>query len=75
MERLCLFCKHFTWTAESMWGMGSTLTGPMMEGGWAECAKKHFGEYETLAKPETEDEYRAVIIRGRDCKDYDQIDG
>ena len=54
--------------------MGSTLTGPMMEGGWAECAMKHFGEYGSLKKPENEDEYRAVIILGRDCKDYAQID-
>ena len=70
MEKLCIFCKHFNWTAEEMGGMGSTLTGPMMEGGWAECNKGH---YKQLERPTDEAEYRAVIIQGQDCKDYEQV--
>lgn len=69
-EKLCIFCEHFNWSAEEMWGMGSTLTGPMMEGGWAECRKGHYKKLET---PKDEAEYRAVILKGQNCKDYKQV--
>jgi hypothetical protein len=73
MEKLCIFCKHFKWTKESMWGMGSEYTGPMMEGGWATCDMRHFGESGDLEFPEDEADYREVILRGVDCDDYDQV--
>ncbi len=75
MEKLCIFCKHFTWTKESMWGMGSTMTGPMMEGGWAVCGAGHYGNgFKDLEMPEDEADYRRVIMRGANCKDYDRVD-
>ena len=65
-KQLCLFCKHFDFSAEEMWGMGSTMTGPMFEGGDATCAKKHFvDEY-----PKDADDWRALIFKGANCKDY-----
>ena len=73
MEKLCLFCTHFRWTAEEMWGMGSELTGPMFEGGWAECEKKHFGQWGSLEKPEDEKDFREVVIKAMNCKDYNQV--
>jgi hypothetical protein len=67
-EKLCIFCKHFRWRKEEMWGMSSTLTGPMFEGGDSTCAKGH---YEGLANfPENEEEYRQIILRAERCKDY-----
>ncbi len=71
MEKLCIFCKHFTWTAEEMWGMGSTMTGPMFQGGDAECAKGHHdGDW---LFPEDQDEYRKIILRGVDCPDFEAL--
>ena len=29
MEKLCIFCKNFPWTKETLWGMGGTLTRPL----------------------------------------------
>ena len=71
-EKHCLFCNHFTWSEERMWGMGSEYTGPMMEGGWAECAKKHF---KNLERPEDEQDFRRIILMGEQCPDYDQVKG
>lgn len=68
IEKLCIFCKHFSWEKESIWGMGSTQTGPMMEGGWAECAMRHFQELEA---PEDEADFRRVILKGENCDDYE----
>ena len=69
MEKLCIFCKHFKWKAEEMWGMGSTMTGPMMEGGDAACSKGHYeGKYPIY--PEDEEDFRTIILRGQDCQDY-----
>jgi hypothetical protein len=73
IEKLCIFCVHFKWTKEEMWGMGSTMTGPMFDGGWAECAKKHFGDLDNLEAPADEDDYRKLILRGQNCKDYKQV--
>ncbi len=70
MEKLCIFCKHFKWTKESMWGMGSTMTGPLMEGGWATCAKKRFKHLEA---PEDEAEFRAVILKGEKCPKFEVV--
>jgi hypothetical protein len=64
--RLCLFCEHFSWSSESMWGMGSTLTGPMMEGGHADCAKGVFQS----TYPESDDDWRAIILHGVQCKKF-----
>lgn len=70
MEKLCIFCVHFRWSKEEMWGMGSTLTGPMFTGGYAECMKGHF---ENVYPPKDEDDYRKIILRGQSCKDYEQV--
>ena len=70
-EKLCIFCKHFQWAKEEMWGMGSTYTGPMMEDGWATCAA---GKYDELQFPSDEEDYRRVILKGVDCADYEQVD-
>ena len=70
MEKLCIFCKHFQWRAETCWGMGSTLTGPLMEGGDATCAAGNFkGQWDN--RPEDEEEFRKIILRGQECKDYE----
>ncbi len=72
-EKLCIFCKHFSWTAEEMWGMGSTMTGPMMEGGWAECSKDHYISRDDVAfNPTSEAEYRRIILLGENCEDYER---
>lgn len=68
-EKLCIFCAHFSWSKESMWGMGSTMTGPMMEGGDSMC---RMGKYAGLNNfPGDESEYRAIILRAVDCDDYE----
>lgn len=69
-EKLCVFCKHFQWAKESQWGMGSTMTGPMMEGGNATCAA---GKYEDWPFPEDEDDWRKLILRGEDCDGYEPV--
>lgn len=70
-EKLCIFCKHFRWSAERAWGMGSTQTGPMYEGGNATCKAGQFkGEWDTW--PNDEAEYRAIILRAKDCPEYVQ---
>lgn len=53
-KQLCIFCEYFEWSAEEMWGMGSTQTGPMMSGGDAQCYKGHF---ETKKRDEYIDRY------------------
>jgi hypothetical protein len=68
--RLCIFCEHFSWSAEEMWGMGGEYTGPMFEGGDASCAKKHFGS----TYPKTDAEYREVILHGTECPDFAQVE-
>ena len=74
MEKLCIFCRHFTWTKRDMWGMGSTLTGPMFEGGWAKCAKGVFGDFNKLEMPEDEADYRRVILMGEKCGMFEPVD-
>ena len=70
MEQLCIFCKHFKWSREEMWGMGSTQTGPMFEGGDATCAAGKFaGEWEN--KPSDEEEFRKIILRANNCNAYE----
>lgn len=70
MEKLYIFCKHFKWSEESIWGMGSTMTGPMMEGGDATCsAGKYSGKWDN--KPTDENEFRAIILRGENCDAYE----
>ena len=67
-DKLCIFCKHFNWSKEEMWGMGSTQTGPMFEGGDTRCKKNHYAGLDNY--PTDEAEYRAIIIRARKCSDY-----
>ena len=68
--RLCIFCQHFSWSKEEMWGMGSTLTGPMMEGGQAKCAKGHIGERDWGETPCDDDDWRRIILTAVKCKDF-----
>jgi hypothetical protein len=70
-EKLCIFCIHFVWEKESMWGMGGTMTGPMMEGGSATCAKKH--QWECGGFPEDEKDFRRIILKAKTCPDYEQV--
>ncbi len=69
-EKLCIFCQHFTWSKESMWGMGSTMTGPMMGGGDTQCDKGH---EEIFHYPEDEEDFRKIILFARKCQDYEQV--
>lgn len=69
--KLCLFCNHFNWSAREMWGMGSTATGPMFDGGSANCGKGHSDE--TWLYPDDEVEYRKIVIHAETCPDYDQV--
>jgi hypothetical protein len=66
-EKLCIFCEHFAWEVESQWGMGSTMTGPMMDGGNAMCRA---GRYTDSPFPRDEGDWREIILRGKDCPDY-----
>ena len=55
-----------------MWGMGSTMTGPMMEGGDATCAAGMYkGQWDN--RPVDEAEYRAIILRAKKCNKYAQV--
>ena len=63
--QLCIFCEHFSWSKEEQWGMGSTMTGPMMSGGDAVCAKGHFDE-----RPESDDDWRRIILHAVKCPDF-----
>ena len=69
-EKLCLFCIHFRWMKEEMWGMGSTLTGPMFHRGETICKKGHGKEWD---EPENEKEYRQIILTAETCNDYEQV--
>ena len=72
MEKLCIFCAHFRWSSREMWGMGSTMTGPMMEGGDATCAAGMYkGQWDN--RPVDEAEYRAIILRAKKCNKYAQV--
>lgn len=79
-EKLCIFCKHFNWSAEEMWGMGSTMTGPMFEGGDGCCNKGHFN-FDYIAhpkkyistRPKDEEQFRDLILTGENCQDYEQV--
>jgi hypothetical protein len=71
-EKLCLFCNHFRWSKEEMWGMGSTMTGPMFEGGSATCGKGHADD--TWLYPDDEKEYRKIVLHAQTCPDYDQVE-
>lgn len=54
-----------------MWGMGSTQTGPMFDGGSANCGKGHSDE--TWLYPDDEVQYRKIVIHAETCPDYDQV--
>lgn len=70
-EKLCIFCKHFRWSEESCWGHGSTMTGPMMEGGDATCeAGQYKGEWDD--RPSNEEDFRKIILRGQNCPHYER---
>ena len=74
-KQLCIFCEHFNWSEEEMWGMGSTQTGPMMSGGDAQCAKGHFeskGSEYIDVRPSDDSEWRKLIFRGAKCPDYSE---
>lgn len=71
-EKLCIFCKHFNWEAEYCWGTGSSMTGPMMDGGDAMCKKGHYKKYEYNNRPTDEKEFREIILRGENCPDYER---
>jgi hypothetical protein len=82
-EKLCIFCKNFNWSAEEMWGMGSTMTGPMFEGGDGRCAagmyeakalKKMGFKDDSTTRPHDEQDYRAMILIAQKCDKYEQID-
>ena len=68
-EKLCMFCNHFSWSKEEMWGMGSTMTGPMFEGGDAACAKGHGSDWDM---PNSENDFRKIILTAETCPDYDE---
>lgn len=78
-EKLCIFCTKFHWAKESMWGMGSTMTGPMMEGGDITCDDGHLKapsgipgwNYDPV--PQDEDDWRRIIVQAQNCPDYDQV--
>ena len=71
-EKLCIFCKHFNWQTEEMWGMGSTMTGPMFEGGDATCSAGQFkGQWDN--RPRDEVQYRRIILRGQSCEHYEEV--
>lgn len=70
-EKLCIFCEHFRWRKEEQWGMGSTMTGPMMKGGSASCAKGH--DDPSWLYPSDENEYRTIILQAAKCPDYEQV--
>lgn len=55
-----------------MWGMGSTMTGPMFDGGDATCSKGHYKDRHPIY-PEDESEYREIVLRAQTCPDYDQV--
>lgn len=70
MEKLCLFCEHFVWRKEEMWGMGSTMTGPMFEGGDSNCRKGH---REIFHYPNDESDFRRIVLFAEKCLDYKQV--
>ena len=70
-EKLCLFCKHFRWKKEEMYGMGSTMTGPMFRGGDSSCNKGH---QEACNYPSDEEEFRRIVLAAEKCPDYRQVD-
>lgn len=74
-EKLCIFCQHFKWSGEEFIGMGSTQTGPMFGGGGAVCSAGHYGTNwkNRLPTPADEEDYRAIILRGQNCPDYEQV--
>ena len=69
-EKLCVFCKHFQWSKEEIWGMGSTQTGPMFSGGDALCDKGHGRDW---VLPDDEEDWRRIIVTAINCKDYEQV--
>ncbi len=69
-EKLCIFCTNFKWKSETIWGMGSTMTGPMMTGGDATCSA---GRYADWPQPADEEEWRALIVRAENCDAYKQV--
>lgn len=67
-DKLCIFCRHFNWSSREQCGHGSTMTGPMFEGGASTCKKGHYKGLDNY--PQDESEYREIIIRARNCSDY-----
>lgn len=70
-EKLCLFCQHFSWSKEEMWGMGSEYTGPMFEGGDASCGKGHDWP---VSYPGDENDFRLIVIKAQTCADYLEVE-
>lgn len=63
-EKLCVFCKHFGYDGGSYgWYAGET------ELGGVSCAKEH---YRSLKRPDNEDDFRRIILRGEGCPDYER---
>lgn len=50
-----------------MWGMGGALTGPLFDGGWAQCAAKRIRDLEI---PEDEEDFRRIILYAENCDAY-----
>jgi hypothetical protein len=66
-EKLCIFCRHFTW--EHFWNEPAycdsgfdTLYGGL----WCKA-----GHFQSL-NPSNEDELRAVFLRAETCKNYER---
>lgn len=71
-EKLCIFCEHFRWKKEEQWGMGSTLTGPMMEGGNASCDAGMATDWPYMMDDESD--WRRVIVTAQKCPEYKQVE-
>ena len=85
-EKLCIFCRHFDWSAEEMYGMGSTMTGPMFEGGFSRCRKGRYDDNKLNPRdkkgdflreyistyPKDTDDFRKLILVASDCDDYER---
>ena len=67
MEKLCVFCKHMSWSIIE-YTYYSTLTGGDISGGMI-CRKGHF-DYIDSGHIEDENDFRQFILRAEDCKDF-----
>lgn len=57
-----MFCKHLEFEHG---GYGEYADPSSLS-----CRKGHFGAYENYVHDE--DDFRRIIVRARDCKDYDE---